>query len=139
MAKGRKPRIWTDEDRAKIKDLAGKGLTHEQIAHCMGISPGKWHAHKAKDPSLAEAVNIGRASAIKDVANALYENAMKGNVTAQIFFLKNRSPDEWKDRKENVHTGVDGGPIQLTDVERTAKLAELLNAARERASRPVTH
>lgn len=34
------------------------------------------------------------------------------NTTAQIFFLKNRKPDEWRDKRENTHMGADGGPIQ---------------------------
>jgi hypothetical protein len=32
------------------------------------------------------------------VEDALYTEAIKGNVTAQIFFLKNRAPDRWGDR-----------------------------------------
>lgn len=31
-----------------------------------------------------------------------------GNVTAQIFYLKNRSPKEWHDRKEYEFSGKDG-------------------------------
>lgn len=34
------------------------------------------------------------------------------DVTAQIFWLKNRKPDEWRDKRENTHMGADGGPIQ---------------------------
>jgi hypothetical protein len=35
------------------------------------------------------------------------------NVTAQIFWLKNRKPEEWRDRKETEITGKDGGPVEL--------------------------
>jgi hypothetical protein len=35
------------------------------------------------------------------VEDALFQNALKGNITAQIFWLKNRAPDRWQDRVEN--------------------------------------
>ena len=31
------------------------------------------------------------------VENSLYQNAIAGNVTAEIFWLKNRRPDRWRD------------------------------------------
>jgi len=30
----------------------------------------------------------------------LFKSAISGNVTAQIFWLKNRAPDRWRDRYE---------------------------------------
>jgi len=35
------------------------------------------------------------------------------DTTAQIFWLKNRKPKEWRDRKETEVTGKDGGPVEL--------------------------
>lgn len=35
------------------------------------------------------------------------------DVTALIFFLKNRQPDRWRDVKRSELTGEGGGPIQL--------------------------
>lgn len=35
------------------------------------------------------------------------------DVTAQIFWLKNRKPEEWRDWKETEITGKDGGPVEL--------------------------
>jgi len=32
------------------------------------------------------------------------EVVIPGNVTAQIFYLKNRRPDKWKDKPEQVET-----------------------------------
>ncbi|WP_288955239.1 hypothetical protein [uncultured Polaribacter sp.] len=44
--------------------------------------------------------------AIKEVGNALYNNAVyENNIQAQIFFLKNRGEDgQWSDKNENVYT-----------------------------------
>ena len=36
-----------------------------------------------------------------DVEDALYEKAIKGDTTAQIFWLKNRSSKRWKDRQQH--------------------------------------
>ena len=38
----------------------------------------------------------------KRVEKSLYFQALKGNTTAMIFWLKNRQPDQWRDRHEVV-------------------------------------
>jgi len=35
------------------------------------------------------------------------------NITAQIFYLKNRKPDEWKDKQDIEHSGEVGVPLKL--------------------------
>lgn len=35
------------------------------------------------------------------------------DVTAQIFWLKNRKPDEWREKQQNEITGAGGGPLQV--------------------------
>lgn len=39
-----------------------------------------------------------------EVTNALFSSAQDGNVTAQIFYLKNRDTENWMDRVETNHT-----------------------------------
>ena len=48
--------------------------------------------------------------------NSLFTSATDGNVTAQIFYLKNQDAKTWKDRVENVHA-----TINLNDVLSGAK------------------
>jgi hypothetical protein len=50
------------------------------------------------------------------VTNSLFTSATDGNVTAQIFYLKNQDAKTWKDRVENVHA-----TINLNDVLSGAK------------------
>lgn len=38
---------------------------------------------------------------------------VQGDVTAQIFWLKNRRPDKWRDKQNVELTGDEGGPIQI--------------------------
>ena len=49
-------------------------------------------------------------SRIMIVEDALFLNAAKGNLGAQIFYLKNRSQGRWKDKtEEDVNLNVKGG------------------------------
>ena len=48
------------------------------------------------------------------------------DVTAQIFWLKNRKPEQWRDKQQTEITGKDGGPIEIEDarqllIEKLAK------------------
>lgn len=45
------------------------------------------------------------------------------DVTAQIFWLKNRKMKEWRDTKNMEHSGPDGGPIETITSEMDAKKA----------------
>ena len=86
----------------QIEALAGNGLTMQQIADCVGMHRGTLYRLKDKDSDVCDAIKRGRAKGIAVVSNALYENAKSGNVVAQIFYLKNRSPEEWRDRQDVV-------------------------------------
>lgn len=93
-----KPRL--EIDLARVTELASRGLTHEQIAAALGISRSTLQARKAEGGQFALAIEKGQALGIEEVSNALFQNAIGGNVTAQIFFLKARA--KWKDRHEDI-------------------------------------
>ena len=84
----------------KCEKLAGQGLTLEQIAHCIGISYSCLNQKKKLLKQLNESIKKGQASAIGKVTNKLFINAMKGDNTAIIFFLKNRDRKSWGDNPE---------------------------------------
>lgn len=92
-----------------IEKLATRGLTEEQIAHAIGIHRDTLTNHKKRNSELSEAIKRGRAKGIAKVSNALFEAAISGNVTAMIFYLKNRAPNEWSDRHEVTAAG--GSPL----------------------------
>ena len=50
-----------------------------------------------------------------EVENALYKAAINGNVTAMIFFLKNRRPDKWRDRKEANEIELQAKELELKE------------------------
>lgn len=66
----------------------------------MGISESTLYDWKNRFPDISEALKKGKEVVDFEVENALLKNAMDGNVTAQIFWLKNRRPDKWKDKRE---------------------------------------
>jgi predicted DNA-binding transcriptional regulator AlpA len=97
-AKGTSRFVVTDKVLARVQALARKGLSMTQIAHCLGISESCIYRHKRTNEQFEQAIKIGQAKGVARVANALFESALNGNVTAQIFFLKNRDMAAWKDR-----------------------------------------
>ena len=75
-----------------LKDGAAMHTACEQASINI-VTFWKWRKKKKR---LAEIVEAIYESRIQNVEDALYRNALTGNVTAQIFFLKNRS-DKWQD------------------------------------------
>ena len=89
------------EEKEKILLLQGwarNGLTNEQIASNMGIAVSTLWEWRKKSPKISSALKIGKDEADIQVENALYKEALKGNTTAIIFWLKNRKPKEWRDK-----------------------------------------
>jgi len=101
---GRKGFQITPDILKQVEKFAGQGLTQEQIGHCLGISHETFHKQKRNSSDFVEAIKRGQSKAISLVSNALFENAMSGNAVSQIFWLKNRAPDQWADTIQNKFT-----------------------------------
>ena len=95
----------------KIKHLAGLGLSDSAIARSMGCSRATILRRKKDCATFEATIKEGKISAIEKVSNALFDSATgrtgeKPNISAQIFFLKNRGASEehgaWKDRLEQT-------------------------------------
>ena len=102
----------------KVKRLASQGLTKHQIARCLGISLSTLMARQAENTEFLETIKEGQAQGINEITNALFDNAKEGNTTAQIFYLKNRSPDDWRDRREVATEDLNQKKlVQMSDEE----------------------
>jgi hypothetical protein len=90
----------TDELLVEVRGLASQGLTRKQISAALGISEALRCRMMNNEPEFKTAIEEGEAAGIAQVTNSLMVAARSGNVTAQIFYLKNRDPDNWRDRRE---------------------------------------
>ena len=66
----------TEEGLLKIEGWARDGLTDEQIAHNMGISPSTLYEWKKKYPEISEALKKGKEVVDREVENALLKRAL---------------------------------------------------------------
>jgi len=88
----------TDEILTKVQSLASQGLTMVQIANVLGIGERTVYTYKKNNEQFKQAIKEGQAKGVATITNALFKSAKSGQVTSMIFWLKNRAPEEWKDR-----------------------------------------
>ena len=92
---------WLDQDKLTLLEgWARNGLTDEQIAHNMGIVTSTFYEWKKKYPKFSEVLKKNKEVVDLEVENALLKSALSGNITAQIFWLKNRKAKEWREKVE---------------------------------------
>lgn len=86
------------------------GATDADLAQFFGVTRRTITNWKNDHPDFADALQ-SKEHADSQVIGALFRNALNGNVTAQIFWLKNRQG--WRDKQEVEHSGKDGSPLQV--------------------------
>ena len=137
-----------DEKLTLIEGWARDGLTDEQIAHNMGIAYSTFYEWKKKYSEFSNVLKKGKEVVDFEVENALLKKALGyeyeelvidvvtdengkehkhkkvikkkalPDVTAQIFWLKNRRPDKWRDKVDRNITA---------DIEDLQPLSEMIN------------
>ena len=117
MAKvGRKSKYDDFVDCGGLVLVAGwarDGLDDVLIAKKIGIAKSTLCDWKNKYPEFADAIKKSKEFADFEVEQALYKKAKMGDVTAQIFWLKNRQPRKWRDK------------VSFVDETQLAKLDEM--------------
>ena len=118
---------WLEEDKLiLLEGWARNGLTEEQIAKNIGISRQSLWKWKEKEIDILNALKKGKEVVDIEVENALLKRALgytitikeqkvdkdgcvhdlekdvhiPGDTTAQIFWLKNRRKQQWRDKVE---------------------------------------
>ena len=95
----------TDKQRVEVKALA-QYLSQEQIADYLGIARNTFAAILARDGEVFEHYKRGKATAIANVAKGLVQQAIEGNMTAAIFYLKTQAG--WRETQVVDNTSSDG-------------------------------
>jgi len=108
---GGRPPAFTAEKQAEylaeIRDGAGRDLA----AHNVGVAPNTVRSHRARFPEYEAEIIAAESVRNQKAVNALFANVMGGNVTAQIFWVTNRIPDEWQDKRgPRVLQQLNAGP-----------------------------
>lgn len=137
---------WLEKDKLiLLEGWARDGLTDEQIAKNIGINRTTLYDWKKKEANIADALKKGKEVIDFEVENALlkralgyeyeeetYENGIltkkvkkqvAPDTTAQIFWLKNRKKEQWREKVEVVKTDED-----LQNINKNiSNIANLLN------------
>jgi len=91
------------QKEAFLKSLkAGTSIT--KASEAAGIDYSTIWLWRKKSKAFNNQVNAILDSRTQIVEDALYTNALKKNVVAQIFWLKNRGKGRWKDKFEHEVT-----------------------------------
>lgn len=85
-------------DLSEVEAMASVGMTVKQIADALKLPPSVFGKLIKNDPTVQEAIDQGTSRGIKMVTDSLFGMALKGNVAAAIFFLKNKGG--WADKQE---------------------------------------
>lgn len=126
MAKGKYQQWLTEDGLIRLQGWARDGLIDEQIAHNMGITAKTLYEWKNKYGEISEALKESKEIVDRQVENALLKRALgyaydettyedgvetkrvtkevAPDTTAQIFWLKNRKPKEWRDKVEQIQS-----------------------------------
>ena len=141
----------TDEGLIQIEGWARDGLTDEQIAKNMGINRRTLVDWKSKYPLISLTLKKGKEVVDRQVENALLKRALGytytettkelskdgtmvatkevtkqvvPDTTAQIYWLNNRRPDQWRNKRV-----YEGGKEELE------KLDQILGAFKNEANK----
>lgn len=128
-ARGKYHKWLTKEGLTLIEGWAKAGLSDEQIAKNIGVTTTTFYEWKKKYADFTEALKKGKEVSDFEVENALFKSAIgyeyeerkeiqevvdgvmrkkveitrkrvHPNATSAIFWLKNRKPADWRDRRE---------------------------------------
>ena len=134
MAKGKYAEWLEPEGLALLEGWARDGLTDDLIAGKCGIATSTLYEWKRRFPEISEALKKGKEVIDRQVENALLKRALGysydeimveesdtgakrrvttkfvvPDTTAQIFWLRNRRPDMWRNNPENGAASDDDG------------------------------
>ena len=109
--------VPTEQQRHLVVMMSTNGVKHDDQARALNCGTRTLQKH------FKDELSLGKMRATAHVSGALYRNAIEGNVSAQIFWLKARGG--WREADRLEITGADGKEL-LTETEREQRLASIL-------------
>lgn len=126
-----RPTSFKKEYVEQARKLAALGATDREAAEFFKVAESTLYLWKHTHPEFSEALKVGKETADARVEQSLYRRALgyshdavkimtvEGEVvqtpfvehyppdtTAAIFWLKNRRPDQWRDKQDVEHSGA---------------------------------
>lgn len=132
MPAGR-PSSYSDEFAKQAEKLSALGATDMEMADFFEVDVRTIYRWKHDHDEFCQALNAGKSKADERVINSLYQRAVgyeqeavkifmpagadapvyapyrekvAPDTTAAIFWLKNRQPEQWRDKQELEHKGA---------------------------------
>ncbi|HEY4355639.1 MAG TPA: helix-turn-helix domain-containing protein [Acidobacteriaceae bacterium] len=142
-AKMGRPSKFKPELCEQAVKLCKLGATDKELADFFGISESTLNLWKIDKPDFSESLKQGKDEADARVQQSLYRRALgyshdavkifndkdagvtkvdyvehyPPDTVACIFWLKNRNPEQWRDKVETELTGKGGGPIVISSTD----------------------
>lgn len=96
----------------KGKEVVDREVENALLKKALGFTKTVRKAFKVKEVIYDDGKRVRETERIEYADEEIF---IPPDTTAQIFWLKNRKPVEWRDKRETEITGKDGGPIQLNN------------------------
>lgn len=141
-----RPTAYKEEYAEQARKLCLLGHTDAEMAEFFEVSEQTINAWKHAHPDFLESIKKGKEFADADVVSNLFNRAMgytakekreertaegfkevdaerhiPGDVTAMIFWLKNRQKSRWRDKQEIEHSGEVGLVERIQEARKRAR------------------
>jgi hypothetical protein len=117
------PNKFTVPKRAAYLEELRNGKRRGQAAQAVGISRQQVRAFANEYPEFQAEMDQAEIDACDAVEDALYQQALKGNITACLVWLYNRSGDRWKDKRNHLVAATGLPPEVVKAIEDISKRA----------------
>lgn len=133
-----RPTDYRQEYAEQARKLCLLGFTDKQLAAFFGVNESTINRWKDKYPEFCKSIKSGKVVADAQVAESLFKRAtgievtevevrddgkkkvkritkrpIPPDTTAQIFWLKNRQPELWRDKPTVENSAQEAVPVQI--------------------------
>lgn len=90
----------TEAQRYTVEIMSSIGIPHAQISEALDIDAKTLRKHFRSE------LDVGKTKVLTKVAESLVRQALSGNMTAAIFYLKTQGG--WKEQAQSLNVSVEG-------------------------------